>query len=97
MQHRDNEATAGAEQGSFPPVTVYTSNDCRWCPVVKQYLVDKGVPYTERNVEEDEAAAMEAFRLAGRRQTPVIAVGPGVVVGFQRRELDELLGLAPGV
>ena len=40
---------------------------------------------------ENDAWAMEAFALAGRRQTPVIAIGTDVVVGFQRPQLDALL------
>ena len=78
---------------TFPQVTIYTSSDCRWCGPAKEYLAEHGVPYTEKNVETDDAVAQEAFNLAGqRRQTPVIAVGSRVVVGFQMRELDEALG-----
>jgi glutaredoxin len=76
-----------------PRVTIYTSNDCRWCGVAKQYLSERGVPFNEKNVELDELAGMEAMRLAGQRRTPIITVGDRVIVGFQRRELDATLGL----
>src|SRR4051794_40491127 len=76
-----------------PQVTIYTSNDCHWCVKAKQYLAGRGVPYLEKNVEDDEAVAQEAFALAGQRGTPVITVGEQVIIGFRRRELDALLGL----
>src|SRR3954447_12103681 len=76
-----------------PQVVIYTGNDCHWCGKAKQYLARRGVAYTERNVEEDPAAMAEALALAGQRGVPVIAVGTEVIVGFQRRALDALLGL----
>ena len=78
-----------------PQVTVYTSNDCHWCPRLKEYLSQRGVSFTEKNVELDEAAAAEALSFAGRRQTPVTVIGTQVVVGFQRAELDAILGSPP--
>jgi glutaredoxin len=77
-----------------PEVTIYTSSDCRWCGPAKQYLSDNGISFVEKSVEQDESVAREALTLSGgRQQTPIIAVGSNVVVGFQRRELAELLGL----
>lgn len=82
-----------SQKEPFPQVTVYTSSDCVWCPHLKAYLSQKGVPYIEKNVELDEAAAAEALGFAGRRQTPVTVIGSRVVVGFQRGELDAILGI----
>jgi alkyl hydroperoxide reductase subunit F len=87
---------AQPRERAFPNVTIYTSNDCRWCGAAKEYLGDHGVPYTEKNVEEDEATATEALGLTGgRRGTPIIVVGSEVVLGFQRHTLSTLLGLDP--
>src|SRR5689334_9888749 len=85
----------GAQAGTFPPVTIYTSYDCHWCGKAKQYLAQRGVSYTEKNVEDDPAAAQEALTLTGgHRGVPVIAVGGQVIEGFRRGELDAALGLA---
>jgi glutaredoxin len=73
---------------------IYTSSDCRWCGPTKEHLTKRGVSYIEKNVELDEAAAMEAFSYAGRRQTPVVVIGSQVVVGYQRGEIDAILGVA---
>jgi len=90
-------ANVGAHDKAFPEVTIYTSSDCRWCGVVKDHLTSLGVPYTEKNVEQDETAAVEAFNFAGRRQTPVTVIGSQAVVGYQRAQIDALLGiLTPG-
>ena len=80
--------------GTYPPVTIYTADDCHWCGKAKQYLSRRGVPFTEKNVEAEAAAAQEAIRLSGHRGVPVITVGAQVINGFRRGELDAALGLA---
>ncbi len=55
------------------------------------YSSQKGVPYVERDVLRDERA-MEELSELGYMTTPVIKVGDEVVVGFNRRRLEELLG-----
>src|SRR6478672_8139301 len=84
---------AAVTRGAGPAVVIYTSDDCHWCGKAKQYLTTRGVAYTEKNVEQDAAAAADAQRLSGQRGTPVITVGERVIVGFQRRALDTLLAL----
>lgn len=86
---------AAPREAAFPQVTIYTGDDCHWCGKAKQYLTQRGVPYIERNVEADEAAAQEAIRLSGHPGVPVITVGERVIVGFQRGELDVVLQLGP--
>jgi glutaredoxin 3 len=80
--------TDGAHESLFPQVTVYTGDDCHWCERAKQYLTQRGVPFTEQNLENDEALQMEVMKLSGQRHVPVITVGSRTIVGFQRRELE---------
>src|SRR4051794_6499681 len=81
------------DPGPFPPVTIYTGDGCHWCVKAKQYLAQRGVPYLERNVESDAAAAADAIRLSGHQGVPGIVVGDQVIAGFQRQELDAALRL----
>jgi glutaredoxin 3 len=84
------------DNGSFPPVIVYTSNDCYWCVRAKQYLSQRGVPYIEKNVEINEEYGPDVINLTGQRHVPVIVIGSRAMVGFKRleleAELDALLG-----
>lgn len=92
-----DDAQAHEQEKATPQVVIYTSNDCRWCGPTKEHLTKRGVQYVEKNVELDDEAAMEAFNFAGRRQTPVVVIGSNVVVGYQRGEIDALLGVVtPG-
>lgn len=61
-----------------------------FCVKVKEFLSQKGIPFTERDISQYEEALddldkMEVF------STPVTVIDGEVVVGFDRRKLDQLL------
>jgi glutaredoxin len=62
---------------------------------VKEYLSQKGIAYTERDVTQDEQALNELAEL-NALTTPVVKVDGEVVVGFNRQRLEELLAEEPG-
>src|ERR687886_1443510 len=72
-------------------VVVYTTPTCPYCRMTKDYLTQRGVQYTERDVAADPAAAAEVVRLSRQRGVPVIAADGQVVIGFDRPGLDRLI------
>ncbi len=71
-------------------VTVYTSNTCPHCVSAKEYLNDKGIDYTEKNVQTDPSARKELMQM-GHMGVPVIVVDGEEIVGFNKAKLEELL------
>ena len=61
-----------------------------FCNRTKEFLSQKRVPFTERDVSTDEKALAELERL-GYRTTPVTLINGEVVVGFDQKRLEELL------
>lgn len=61
-----------------------------FCNRAKEFLSQKGVPFTEWDVSSDGKALAELERL-GYRTTPVIVIDGEVVVGFDQKRLEELL------
>ncbi len=61
--------------------------------MVKEFLSQKGVPFTEKDVSRDPRAASELQQL-GQRGVPVILVDGQMVVGFDRPQLEHLLAQA---
>ena len=59
---------------------------------MKEFLSQKGVPFEERDILNDETAIEELSEL-GYLTTPVVKIDGEVVVGFNRKRLEELLGL----
>ena len=72
-------------------VTVYSTPTCHWCRVVKEFLSQKGVGYTEKDVAADAMARDEMLRLTGRMAVPAITIGNEVVLGFDKQRLEQLL------
>lgn len=71
-------------------VTVYSSNMCSTCEMVKQFLTLRGVEFTEKNVSTDLEGRSELLAL-GYDTTPVTVVDGRVVSGFDVNDLDAAL------
>lgn len=55
-------------------VTIYTKTDCWGCGKTKGLLDKAGIPYTEVNMEEDQAAYDYITKTLGYRQAPTVVV-----------------------
>ena len=72
-------------------VTIYSATWCGFCHAAKQYLDKLGVKYTDKDVETDPAAGLEAVDKSGQRGIPVLDIGGTVIVGFDRTRIDAAL------
>jgi glutaredoxin 3 len=61
-----------------------------FCASVKEFLSQKGVGFTDRDVSADEEALIELEKL-GYMTTPVTVIDGDVVLGFDRERLELLL------
>lgn len=61
-----------------------------FCKKVKEFLSQKQVPFDERNVAEDAEALAELEKIEVF-STPVTIIDGQVVVGFDRKRLEQLL------
>ena len=64
-----------------------------FCQSVKEFLSQNGIAYEEKDVSADEAALHELMHM-GVFTTPATVIDGEVVVGFDRKRLAELLGIA---
>jgi len=73
-------------------VTVYSTPSCPWCARAKSYLKELGVPFEEKDVSVDIKAAREMMEVSGQMGVPVLVIDGNVVVGFDKKKIDQLLG-----
>jgi len=66
-----------------------------FCETKKAWLSQRGIPFTERNVAIDPSALEELERLEVF-STPATLVDDKLVIGFNRKKLEELLAMPPG-
>ncbi len=77
-------------------VSIYTTPTCHFCQMSKEFFTANNVAYTEFNVAADQAKRQEMIDKSGQMGVPVIFVGEEMVVGFDKKRLSELLGIAEG-
>jgi len=61
-----------------------------FCAKVKEFLSQKKIEFSDRNIAADPAALDELEKL-GYMTTPVTVIDGQVVVGFDRDKLEKLL------
>ena len=73
-------------------VTIFTTNTCGYCQMVKKYLAAKGVGYEEVNLDDHPERQAEAIALSGAMTVPVTVVTKNddsqeVIVGYNLAKL----------
>lgn len=80
-------------------VVIYSTTTCPYCVMLKKYLGEKGISFTEKLIDQDVVAQEEMATLSGGFMgTPftVITKDDGTqvkVMGFDKEKVDETLGL----
>ncbi len=74
-------------------VTIYTTPTCHFCQMSKEYFKEHNVTYTEHNVATDMEKRQEMIEKSGQMGVPVVFIGEEMIVGFDKRRFDELLGI----
>jgi glutaredoxin 3 len=72
-------------------ITVYTTTTCPYCVMVKNFLNEKGVPFKEVNVQNDEEAGRKLVETTGQMGVPQIEINGQWVIGFDPNRIEELL------
>jgi glutaredoxin len=93
-------APAAAAGGAGDEVVLYGASWCSACRAAAKYLRERGVPFVEKDIEKDQAAALELMRKAQAAgavpgSIPVIDVRGTLVEGFNPATLDQLLSGGP--
>jgi len=71
-------------------ITIYSTNTCPHCVAAKEYFNQKGIPFTEKNVQTDMNARKELMSM-GHMGVPVIFIDGEEVVGFDKERIEDLL------
>jgi len=70
-------------------VVMYSTSWCGVCKKAKRYFAEKGIPYTEYDVEKSREGK-SAFKRLGGKGVPVILVGKRRMNGFSIDGFEEL-------
>ena len=80
-----------------PVVTVYGTSWCGACRQARQYFSEHKIPFADKDIEADPAAARELAEKASKMgiptdRVPVLDVRGRLLLGFDRARVEALLG-----
>lgn len=76
------------------PVTLYANSCGEACSSAKALLARRGIPFTEKNPESDEAAAAFLKEKVGALQVPTIVIGTNSLSGYEEEGWNAALNAA---
>jgi glutaredoxin-like YruB-family protein len=74
-------------------VTIYSTPTCVYCKMAKEFFAKNNVAYEEHDVASDMKAREEMVNKSHQLGVPVIDIDNHIVVGFDQRTIEGLLGL----
>lgn len=72
-------------------ITVYTTNTCPYCVMMKNFLKDQGLPFKEVNVQIDQIAADRLVAATGQLGVPQTEINGQWVLGFDPEKVMNLV------
>ncbi|WP_216828499.1 glutaredoxin family protein [Alkalihalobacterium elongatum] len=72
-------------------ITVYTTNSCRYCVMLKNFLMDQNIPFKEVNLETNPALMQDLVRKTGQYGVPQTEINGQWVLGFDPNTIINLL------
>lgn len=72
-------------------ITVYTTNTCPYCVMMKNFLKEQGLSFKEVNVQEDPAAANRLVDATGQLGVPQTEINGQWVLGFDPNKVLSLI------
>lgn len=74
-------------------ITVYSTPNCVYCRMLKEFLVKHHVEYQEKDIAIDQKAREEMAHKSHQMGVPVVDIDGEVFVGFNRAGIAKKLGI----
>ena len=74
-------------------ITIYSTPTCHFCHMTKDFLTEKGIPFTDYNVAADLEKRQEMVTRSGQMGVPVIFIDDEMIIGFDKDKIVSTLGI----
>ena len=72
-------------------IKIYSTPTCPFCYVLKNYLKEKGFEFEEIDISKETAKREELIKKTGLATLPVVEINGQLIVGFDKKKIDEIL------
>ena len=73
------------------PVVIYTTHWCPYCNALKTHLIQRNIPFHDRDIESGDASITALYQSIGYPGIPKIVIADKVINGFHQSILDDEL------
>ncbi len=74
-------------------ILIYSTPTCPWCKKAKDFFTEKGIKFTNIDVDADVKAAEEMVKKTGQMGVPVIDIDGEIIIGFDQEKIEKILGV----
>ncbi|MGB9676993.1 MAG: glutaredoxin family protein [Candidatus Ratteibacteria bacterium] len=74
-------------------VIVYSTKTCPYCRMLKDFLKENNIEFTDYDVGNDREKLEEMIKKTGQIGVPVIDIDGKIIVGFDKEAIKKELGL----
>ena len=74
-------------------VTIYSTPTCHFCRMAKDFFKANNINYTEYDVASNLEKRKEMIEKSRQIGVPVIIIGDELIVGFNKPQISQLLGI----
>jgi glutaredoxin len=90
-------ASGNTHPGEKPVVTIYGTSWCGACRAARAYMAEHKIPFVDKDIERDPAAASELAEKAAKMgiptdRVPILDVRGRLLLGFDPARVEALLG-----
>jgi len=76
-------------------VEIYSTENCHFCHMAKEFFAAHNIPFTNYNVGTDMTKRKEMMEKSGQLGVPVIIIDDNdIIIGFDKNKLSNLLGVS---
>lgn len=75
------------------PVIIYTTQNCFYCKIAKEFFAKHNVVFEERDVTANPTLVKEIEEKSHQRGVPLIEIGNDIFVGFDRPLIAQALNI----
>ena len=77
----------------MPDIKIYSTPSCPYCQMVKKFLGDNNLEFTNIDVSADPQAGEEMVKKSGQMGVPVTDIDGQIIIGFNREKITTALRL----
>jgi len=74
-------------------IILYTKTGCPWCDNVRDYLLGKGIPFQERNVNQNQEYFNEMLEKSDQTKAPTLDLNGEILADAGVEEVENFLNI----